>query len=280
MNVWNRLQPIAIVEIVILFFLFYGLLSFIRGARGAGVLKVLFFLFALGFVGLFWVAETIRAYRLSLLLDRLLEVSLFGFLLIFWPEIRRGFVRLGQSPLLLPLFRGTSDRMIREIVMAASRMAKARIGALIAIPREVSLADYAESGATIDAEISSELLETIFYPGSALHDGAVIVQDDKVVAAGCLFPLTESAEVSKSMGTRHRAALGLTEESDAIAVIVSEETGRISVAVGGRLTTDVGAEGLETMLRELYLKPGAETRRREREAGAPAGGFRAGIPEA
>jgi diadenylate cyclase len=139
-------------------------------------------------------------------------------------------------------------------VNAAVKLSKNRIGALIAIERDVGLGEYVENGQRLDAALSSELLETIFYPGNALHDGAVIIQHDRAAAAACLFPLSEDPTLSRTMGTRHRAAIGISEETDAIAIVVSEETGRISVCAHGKITSDLTRESLEKSLRELYTR--------------------------
>ena len=156
------------------------------------------------------------------------------------------------------------------------KLSKNRIGALVAIERDVGLGEYVENGTRLDAQLTSELLETIFYPGSALHDGAVIVQHDRVAAAGCLLPLTDDMTLSKSLGTRHRAALGISEETDAVALVVSEETGRISLAVNGKLLTDLTRESLERLLNDFLARADRATlpfrRTPSDNGGAPAPG--------
>ncbi|MHC4597391.1 MAG: diadenylate cyclase, partial [Planctomycetota bacterium] len=144
--------------------------------------------------------------------------------------------------------------VIEEIVLATNRLAKDKIGALLAIEREIGLGSFIEGGVYIDAEMSADLIDAIFWPGSALHDGAIIIQSGRIAAAGCLFPLTDNPEVSKRLGTRHRAAIGLTEETDAITVVVSEETGKISLGVRGHLEQDLDREGLRKILRELLTE--------------------------
>ena len=162
---------------------------------------------------------------------------------------------MAQNPLLSPLLRTQSSREMADVLVSASaRLSKNRIGALVTIERGVGLEEYIENGVRIGAPVTAELLETIFYPGTALHDGAVILQGDTVAAAGCLLPLTDALALSKSLGTRHRAALGITQETDALALIVSEETGRISLAVDGKLENDLSRESLQKRLKELLLQ--------------------------
>jgi diadenylate cyclase len=172
---------------------------------------------------------------------------------VFQPELRRGLLRLGLHPVFTRLV-GARSMVLDELLEAVSALSHRKIGALIAVQRRVSLAEYAERGTNLNAEVSSELLQTIFQPGAPLHDGAVIVRGNLVVAAGCLFPLSENAELSKLLGTRHRAALGMTEENDAVTIVVSEETGRISLGVEGRLLQGLSPAELRDKLTDLCLE--------------------------
>ena len=243
----------AWLEIGVLAVGFYFILNFIRGTRGAGILKGIVFLFIVIFLGLLYVADYFELERLRDMLRWVLSGSALALVILFAPELRRALSHLAQSRLLSPLLRDHSTtHVVDELVNAAVKFSKNRIGALVAIERDVGLGEYVENGCRIDAALTSELLETIFYPGSALHDGAVIIQQDRAAAAGCLLPLTDDTSLSKSMGTRHRAALGIAEETDAVALIVSEETGRISIAVNGKLTTDLTRESLHKALTDLY----------------------------
>ena len=241
-------------EIAVLAVAFYFILNFIRGTRGAGVLKGLVFLFAAAFLGALYLAELVGLVHIRQLLTAALSWSALALVIIFAPELRRGLSHLAQSPLLSPLLHGQSSRVVDELVNAAVKLSKNRIGALVAIERDVGLGEYVENGVQIDARLTSELLETIFYPGSALHDGAVVLQHDRVAAASCLLPLTDDPSLSKSMGTRHRAAIGISEETDAIALVVSEETGRISVAADGKLTGDLTRDPLHKLLNDLFMR--------------------------
>lgn len=245
-------KPSSLVEIAVLTFVFYIVLKFIRGTRGAGLLKGVIFLVVVGFVGFLYLADLFGLIRIKEMMKWLISGSTLALIVIFAPEMRRGIQRLAQSRLLSPLLREHSTAVIGEITEAVTKLSKNRIGALLAIERDVGLSEYVENAVKIDAKLTSELLETIFYPGSALHDGAVIVQHDRVAAAGCLFPLTDDPGVTKSLGTRHRAALGISEETDAIVVVVSEETGRISVCLQGKLAGNLTPDGLDKLLHELY----------------------------
>jgi diadenylate cyclase len=160
-------------------------------------------------------------------------------------------VQLGDVRVFRTFFRRDA-RVVPRLLRAVARLSKERIGALIAIERDASLSELTENGITIDAELNSYLIESIFFPKSALHDGGVVVRDDRIVAASCLFPLSQNPDVDKRLGTRHRAALGLAEETDAFVLVVSEETGKISTASGGALNFDLTLEQLEEQLDELY----------------------------
>ena len=173
-----------------------------------------------------------------------------AFLIIFQQEIRRGLANIGQRR--WSRFFLKESEIISEITTACFLLSKRKIGALDAIERETRLENYIESGIEIDAKVNSELLITMFMPNTPLHDGGIVIAGERIAASGCLFPLTQNPKVSTTLGTRHRAALGLSEETDAIVVVVSEETGGVSVAIGGRLTHDLDRESLERVLSNLY----------------------------
>lgn len=247
-------KPQSWAEILILAVAFFFILNFVRGTRGAGILKGIVFLFIVTFLGALFLAERFQLENIQRMLTWILSGSAIAIIVLFAPELRRGLSHLAQTRILSPFLRTQSSGIIDELANAAVKLSKNRIGALVAIERDVGLGEYVEHGCRIDAALTSELLESLFYPGSALHDGAVIVQHDRVAAAGCLLPLTDDTSLSKSMGTRHRAAIGISEETDAIALVVSEETGRISVAVKGKLTGDLNRESLEKLLSALYSR--------------------------
>ena len=242
-----------VIEVAVLTVILYFAFTFLEGSSGEGVLRG-FFVAALAIAALVFLASRMAGFeRLSFVLEKLLALSFIAIVVIFQPEIRRGLVRLGESPLLR--FISTSGHpVVQEVTKAVSTMSQRKIGALIAIERNVGLASFAEKGTLLGASVTSELLSTIFYPGSALHDGGVIISGDRICAAGCLFPLSENPNLSKTLGTRHRAAVGLTEESDAICVVVSEQTGQISLAVGGDLLQELSASDLSSVLLDLCRK--------------------------
>lgn len=254
------------VEIVVFFGLFLVLFRFMQGTRGESMLKGIVTVTLIGFFLLLTVARELELKRLELVLESVFGTTVLVFVIIFQPELRRGLLRLGQNPF-VKLFIKSDVNPVEEVIQAALRLSKNKVGALIAFERETGLGTYKEGGVKLDAELSSELLETIFFPGSALHDGAVIIHDQRIAAAGCLFPLTDNPSISKKLGTRHRAAIGVTEESDAVTLVVSEETGRISVGVRGEIHLGLDAEQLEATLRKLILR-GEESEEAKAEAAA------------
>jgi diadenylate cyclase len=238
-------------EVLILFSLVFGLLSFLRGTRGEALLKGLGAFLIFSFVGLLGIAKVLELERLEFLIDSIFRTSVIALVIIFQPELRRGLVKIVQLPFAEVLAEG---RVVEEVVNAVSKLAKLKVGALIALERQQGLKTWIENAVRLDAEVKAELLYIIFFPGSPLHDGAVVIRNGRLAAAGCLFPLTDNPEISKALGTRHRAGLGLTEETDALVIVVSEETGTISLAEGGRLHRDLDRDQLAHLLRRLYLQ--------------------------
>jgi diadenylate cyclase len=266
----------ALVEIGILSVLIYQLIMFIRGTRGAPVV-VGFMVLTLG---LTMVTIILDLRVLRLLLENFFAFIAVAVIVLFQPELRRMLGELGRLPFFTrALTRAlTNTREQREhlevIVEAAERMSDVRIGMLVAIEQTISLRDIVESGIVVDCEATPEMLETIFFPNNAIHDGGVIINGDRITHAACIFPLTQRQDLQKSLGTRHRAAIGLSEESDALVVVVSEETGMISHAYRGRLVRGVTAEELRAFLSEVLVgqpEPRAEdARRTDRAALTPA----------
>jgi diadenylate cyclase len=256
----------AAIEIFLIFIVIYTVLRFLQGTRGAGILKGLALIFGIAAVIVLVITQTLELKRIDFLLKEFFTVAVFLLIIIFQPELRRALMRLGQNPF-VGMFLKRENVMIDEVVLAASRLAKDKIGALIGIEREIGLGSYVEGGVYIDAEVNADLIDAVFWPGSALHDGAIIVQNGRIAAAGCLFPLTDNPEVSKRLGTRHRAAIGLTEETDAVTIVISEETGKVSLGVRGHLEQDLDRETLRKILRELLtenikrLEEGAKKKR-------------------
>ena len=238
----------GLIEILVLAVLLYYIFLFFQGSRGAQVLSGL----VMVFVGLLVFTNAFKLDTLNWLLQRFTVYLAVALLIIFQPEIRRALAQLGRRH----IFGSTvSERSLVDVlVKSVMELAAGKIGALIAIERDVGTIPVQETGTPLDATVTPELLQTIFYPNTILHDGGVIIRGDRVVAAGCVFPLSQKAELSKALGTRHRAAIGLTEETDALVVVVSEETGTISVAYKGRLRRGLDAERLERFLCSVLLK--------------------------
>jgi len=231
----------AALEIGILWAFYYWLLVFFQGSvavqvlRGVVVLALIFLL-----------ADLLQLTVLTWIFTKVVTVVAITFIVIFHPELRRGLARIGGET----LFRLTPRReeVVEEILKGVLAMSRRRIGAIVAIEGQTSLRSYAESGVAMDAVISSELLQTIFLTGTPLHDGGVIIAQGRLVAAACLFPLSQDLRLSKTLGTRHRAALGLSEETDALVLVVSEETGAISIASKGKLNRELGRDELAKAL--------------------------------
>ena len=237
------------VEILILAVLIYFAFRIVRGTRGWPVV-IGFFVVLLAVVA----ATTLLDLKvLRWLLGSASVFTVFGALVIFQPELRRMLAELGN----LPLFASTSEQResIEIIIQACERLADVRIGALIAIEQSIQLQEAVESGIKVDCEVTPEMLETIFFPNNAVHDGGVIVKGDRIAYAACIFPLTQRSDLNKSLGTRHRAAIGLSEETDAIILVVSEETGMISYAYKGQLVRGVTPEELRAFLTSIILRP-------------------------
>lgn len=232
-------------EIFALTFVFYYIFLFLHGTRGAQVLAGMLVLIAC-LLGLTYVLDLTE---LNWLLRKVSVYIAVAFIVIFQPEIRRALAELGRQPVFTP---NTDKRsIIDNIVQAVSHLSDHKVGALIAIEREIGIRSIRESGIKIDAPVIPELLASIFFPHTPLHDGGVIIQGNRIMAASCVFPLSQRLELHKSLGTRHRAAVGLSDETDAVVIIVSEETGTISVSYRGRLSRGLDGERLKRFLTSL-----------------------------
>jgi diadenylate cyclase len=227
----------------------YLVLRFLRTTRGGGVLRGLAVAVLLLVFGLWGLAKLLVLEELDHILQSVSGYLVVILAILFQPELRRGITQLGDHPLLGRLVPTKRSDPVAEVVQAVLSMASRQRGALIAFERELSLEAYMENAVRVDSEVGRLILESVFHPGSALHDGAVVLRNGRVAAATCLFPLTENIEIAKSTGTRHRAALGLTEETDAITVTVSEETGGISIACRGQMARDIPPQQFEERLR-------------------------------
>ncbi|MCA8956944.1 MAG: diadenylate cyclase CdaA [Planctomycetes bacterium] len=242
------------IEVAIFAPCIYLVLRFLRETRGSGVVRGLTFLLVVGLITFVTLIEWLELQRLRVFFLGARDTAILGLVIVFQPEIRRAILNLGEMPL-FGRFLKREVRFISRLIRSVARMSRDHIGALIAIERSSSLSTLAETGITLDAELNSYLIESVFYPGNSLHDGAIIIRDNRIVAASCLLPLSSNPEVDKRLGTRHRAALGLSEETDALVLVVSEETGSISVAVGGKLHHGISLEELEQ-----YIEGSADRR--------------------
>lgn len=246
---WRDLVDLLVVGLVV-----YNVLLVIRGTGGMRIVLGILVL-----LGTAWIAAILRLRTLEASLNYLLPVLPVVIVVLFQNQIRSALARVGRNPLVRLMSDQTPESGVHEIVLAAQALSLRRLGALIVIERVDGLRDYVENGIVLDASISYDLFLTIFARGTPLHDGAVIVQKDRVAAAACFLPLTTSAGVSIEHGTRHRAAIGITEVTDAVVVIVSEESGRISIAREGRLSGDLTMRELRNELFELLLAQGASS---------------------
>mgnify|MGYP001574865467 CR=1 FL=1 len=243
-----------ILEILLIFLALWASYRFLAGA---GVFRGLFLLLLPGILLVAVAAEALRLETLQYLLDRAAIPISIGALLVLQPELRKAVARIGHMPI-LRRFLQPQSRVLGEIARAARNLAARRNGALIAIERTETLGDVAEGGTRLDAEITRETLETIFWPGTPLHDLGTVIREGRIAAAGCIFPLSERTGLPTEWGSRHRAALGMTEETDAVVLLVSEETGNIEIAVGGEIGKPVDPDALEASLREaLEARPSA-----------------------
>ncbi len=250
----RKLDFRAVVDILAVGFLIYQFVSIIRGRRAAQILTGLMVL-----LGVYLGATYAGLELLRSVLQTLAPYTAFALIVMFQSEIRRLLARIGRRWWMGFGSRAERRESIDEILLAVEQMARGRVGALIVVERDIGLRTFIESGVNLDALISRDLLLAIFHPGAAMHDGAVIIQGDRIAAAACFLPLATSSGIASEMGTRHRAAIGVTEESDCLAIVVSEETGKISVAAHNKIDRDVTIEELERRL-SGDLAPGAMTR--------------------
>jgi diadenylate cyclase len=234
-----------LIDVTVVAFLFYRVLVLMKGTRSAQIVLGLFLLFIISFAA-FW----FRLEALKWLITNIATVGILVLVIVFQPELRNALAQIGHNQLFRLFFRYEKSKTLDELVKAAVRLSELRYGGLLVIEREIGLKDFRETGKSMGAEISSDLLVTIFTPYTPLHDGAAIVQGDYVVAVACTLPLTQNPRYRTIFGMRHKAAIGVTEESDAIAIIVSEETGNISIAFKGVLYESVDKSVLkETLIR-------------------------------
>lgn len=234
---------VDVVDVVIVSFLLFKLFTMMKGTRAVHMFFGLIVLFIMSVA-----AQWLNLLALNWIISSLKTVWVIAFVIIFQPELRRALAAVGHNRFLSRLVKVQETGVIPEIVRAAARMADKGVGAIIVLEKDMGLKNYIETGTKVDARVSAELIETIFSHNSPLHDGAVIIQADRMAAAGCILPLTQDQRLSAALGTRHRSAIGLTEESDAIVIVVSEETHAISYATGGKLKRKIDTNTLRTDL--------------------------------
>ena len=243
----TRMQWSDYLDIIVVAFLIYKLLPMIRTPSIMRIARTV-----LAIVVIAWVTDAMKLHTINFILNQFLAVGILAFVILFQPELRRMLDHLGSVK--LRNFFGTSkpvqqmDAVIAQAVMACEIMSRERVGALMVFARDQRLEEFFKTGTQIDGQVSEQLIRNIFFPKASLHDGAMIIRDGRIAAAGCVLPLSDSVRLSADLGTRHRAGVGMSEASDAVVVIVSEETGTISVAVGGMLKRHLAPQTLEKLL--------------------------------
>lgn len=246
---WRNILDIAILAVLI-----YNMLKLASYTRASSLFKGIIFIIVLALV-----SDALEIVALNWLLQQILSVGVVVLVIVFQPELRRILEQLGRSKFARKLFgspkkqrNAMMEQHVAEIVKALNNMSRKKIGALIVIERSTKLGDIIESGTVVDAEISSQLIENIFEPNTPLHDGAMIIRDERITAAACILQLSDDYSISRELGTRHRAAIGITETTDAVSLIVSEETGIISMSREGKLTRYLDTKSLNILLTELF----------------------------
>jgi diadenylate cyclase len=244
-------NPVVVaVELLLIGIVVWLVMRFLRGTRGARLFKGVALVLATAYIVFLMLPERLGWQRIQFLYGYFLLFASVAVVVAFQPELRRAFIQIGQTRFFRSE-RSQIEHVVDALVDSASYLSRNKIGAVMAIERTVGLATFIEAGVIIDAQLTSSLLNTIFYPGSALHDMGVVIRDGKIAAAGCQFPLVESEEADPSLGSRHRAALGLAKEGDAVVLVVSEETGRISLAYEGQIYIGLELDNLGEMLMTL-----------------------------
>lgn len=251
-NIISSIRITDVLDILIVAFVFYKVIGFIQESRVQQLVKGILVL-----VVVFALSEVLDLFMLNWILRGTISMGIIALVVIFQPELRRGLESLGRGKLVRGTFFKMDKEQAKEITdefaRAVDTFSRTRTGALIVIERNVPLTEMTRQGTVLNADISAQLLGNIFYEGAPLHDGAVIIRGTQVYAAGCVLPLTEDISISKDLGTRHRAGIGVTENSDALVIIVSEENGVISVAERGKLTRFLDKKAIEKMLLNLYI---------------------------
>jgi diadenylate cyclase len=246
-NLWEQLRFWDFIDLVFVWLIIYRVLLLIRHTRAVQVLS------GLGILAITYIVSvSLDLSTLNWLLEKFFNNLFVIVVILFQNEIRKTLAHIGRNPFLINVSVGEETHVVEELVRGAVHLAQRRIGALIVIEREINLDDYIEVGTKIDSTISNELLQSIFVPQTPLHDGAVVLRGGRAYAAGCFLPLTKNPNVDKNLGTRHRAAIGITEETDAVVIVVSEEKSQISVVMGGKMIQDLDEDALRKSLYTVF----------------------------
>lgn len=257
LNFFSNVRIQDIIDILIVAFVIYKVLFLIRETRAEQLIKGIIILLIVQKL-----SEIAQLYVLNFLLKNTMTIGVVALLIVFQPELRRALEYIGRSKIVgssfADFFEEDNNNSISEVVTAVGKLSRERIGALIVIERETGINDIIETGVLMESRISSSLLINIFIPNTPLHDGAVVIRQNKIMAAGCFLPLSENHSISKELGTRHRAALGIAEQSDAIVIIVSEETGTISVSMDGKLTRYLDTSTLKNMIINAFKEDNSQ----------------------
>ena len=248
--VFTRLNLLSVIDILLVALIFYALFRLMQGTQAIQLLRGVIIVVLLTIL----ITSILKLAAFSWLIRNSLSALLVAIPVIFQPELRRALERVGRAGFVMNRQESASDRVIEEVCQACQRLAERRHGALIVLERETGLQEYIDTGTRVDGKVSTELLLTVFFPNTALHDGAVIIREDEIVAAGCVLPLAGDIMPDRQLGLRHRAAVGVTEETDAISIVVSEETGIISIAHNTRMVRRLDVKRLGKIL-QAFFKP-------------------------
>ncbi len=240
------LRAIDIIDIIVVAILLYAFFKFVKGTKATSILVGLVLFFVISFI-----SRWLDFKALSWIMNSILALWVVAFVIVFQPEIRNALARIGRQRPVKFFLKLEEAGVTDEIIDAVRKMSEDRIGALIVVQKDIGLKDIVDTGVLIDAQVNSSLLRTIFFPETPLHDGACVIHGDKIVAAGCVLPLSENPGLGITFGLRHRAALGMAEQSDALSIVVSEETGNIAYAYKGKLLTKVDVESLKKSMEKI-----------------------------
>lgn len=256
----STIQIMDVIDILVMTYIIYRIILVVRSTSTSKIAKAILVVLVV-----FWLTGLLEMHMAHFLLDKILEIGVLALVILFQPELRRAMERIGSQNIRELLGgktrEGNMEQAISQTVAACEIMSQEKVGALIVFERKNRLDEYFKTGTVIDGAVSEQLLRNIFFPKASLHDGAMVIRDGRVAAAGCVLPLSTNTHLSADLGTRHRAGIGVSEVTDAVVVIVSEETGTISVAVGGMLKRHLATQTLERLLQKELVSSGEEKKR-------------------